>query len=211
MPLRKRTVRGVDRYEVSTTQFEALRRELGAVGDTGSLSRVELQALAAIASAPRGLLSARAVARRADLSPTAAARAVESLERDGLVARERVMIALGRAHEAEIIRARPESEAWASVADSVAAVRLPAARSRAARRVPAELRHLFWNTAPGQLDLDHGGGYIARRLIQTGDIDGLAWGAEHLKPSDWQHAAQTRGLDPDMRALAENLAEAGRR
>ena len=52
--------------------------------------------------------------------------------------------------------------------------------------MPLELRHLFWNTAPRQLDVDTSGGYIARRLIQTGDLDGLAWGAEQLTADDWQ-------------------------
>ena len=73
--------------------------------------------------------------------------------------------------------------------------------------MPAELAHLFWNTARSQLELDRAGGYVARRLIQAGDLDGLAWGAEHLRAEDWRHAAATRGLDPRMKALALNLAE----
>lgn len=209
--LEKRAVRGVERYVLTDAQVDELRLELGALRPTGELSRIELQVLAALASAPRGLLSERAVARRAHVSPTAAAHALDTLERSKLVSRERTMIALGKAHEAQIIRARPEAKAWAGVAEAVASVRLPASKPRAVRRVPQELRHLFWNTAPSQLDLDHAGGYIARRLIQTNDLDGLAWGAEHLKPSDWRHAAMTRGLEPRQRALAENLAEAGKR
>jgi DNA-binding Lrp family transcriptional regulator len=206
--LRKRTVRGVARYLVSDEQFAALRRELGVVRETGGLSRLELQVLAALARSPRGLLSARAVARRARVSPTGAAEAIRALEERGLVEREPVMVALGRAHEAEIIRARPHADAWRDVADSIDTIRLPAARPTPARRVPPELRHLFWNTAPGQLDLDRAGGYIARRLIQLGDIDGLAWGAEQLKADDWKHALGARGLDPRKRALAANLAAA---
>ncbi len=31
--------------------------------------------------------------------------------------------------------------------------------------------------APSQLDVDKAGPYIARRLISTGDIDGLSWGS----------------------------------
>ena len=209
--LRRRLVRGVPRYEVSERQLDRLQRTLGAVKPAAGLSRLETQVLAALANSPRGLLSARAVARRAGVSPTAASEAVRALESRGLVARERRMIALGRAHEAEVLRARPESPAWADVASELAAVRLPAPRPRRARRVPSELRHLFWNTAPSQLDVETAGGSIARRLIQTGDLDGLAWGAEQLSADDWKHAARTRGLDKRWRALAANLAEAAER
>jgi hypothetical protein len=121
------------------------------------------------------------------------------------------MVALGRAREADVIRARPEAASWEAVADAVAAVRLPEPKPAAAKRVPAELRHLFWNTAPSQLDVARSGGSIARRLIQADDLDGLAWAAEHLSAADWKHAAATRGLEPRRRALAENLAAASNR
>jgi hypothetical protein len=75
--------------------------------------------------------------------------------------------------------------------------------------VPRELRHLFWNTAEEQLDVRYAGGYVARRLLTVGDLDGLAWGAENLTAADWHHAATARGLSPDAKALAENLAAAG--
>jgi hypothetical protein len=75
------------------------------------------------------------------------------------------------------------------------------------QEVPRRLEHLFWNTAPTQLDLGRGGPYIARRLLSTMDLDGLAWGARNLRPADWEHAAQARGLDKPVRALAHNLAD----
>ncbi|MHB8696362.1 MAG: nucleotidyl transferase AbiEii/AbiGii toxin family protein [Solirubrobacteraceae bacterium] len=43
-------------------------------------------------------------------------------------------------------------------------------------------------------------------MIQTENLDGLAWGAENLKPEHWRHAAATRGLSAPLRALAQNLA-----
>jgi hypothetical protein len=43
---------------------------------------------------------------------------------------------------------------------------------------------------PTQLDLSHGGPYIARRLLSTMDFDGLAWGARNLRPTDWEQAAE---------------------
>lgn len=79
------------------------------------------------------------------------------------------------------------------------------------RRVPNRLQHLFWNTASEQLDVDAAGPYIARRLISTGDLDGLAWGSRNLTAADWQAASQARGLDPASRAMALNLAQAAPR
>jgi hypothetical protein len=73
-------------------------------------------------------------------------------------------------------------------------------------RVPPHLLHLFWNTAPAQLDVATSAPYIARRLIMTFDPDGLAWGTVNLPASAWEHAAATRGLEPARRALAHNLA-----
>ena len=42
------------------------------------------------------------------------------------------------------------------------------------------------------------------------DLQGLAWGAQALAPEDWERAALARGLDPKVKRLALNLAEAGR-
>jgi len=74
------------------------------------------------------------------------------------------------------------------------------------QRVPPALRHLFWNTAPAQLDVLRGGPYIARRLLRTMDLEGLAWGASNLRSADWLQAQKARGLDAQVRALARNLA-----
>jgi MarR family len=198
------------RIALSGAQLERLRDQLGVVDLPPGLSRIETQVLAALARAPRGVLSARSVARRAGISPTAAARALAELVSRDLVRHGREMTALGRAHEADVYHANVAAPAWPSLAPRLARVRPPKARPQGSRprRVPAELRHLFWNTAPSQLDLERAGGYIARRLIQTGDLDGLAWGAEHLRGGDWRHAAGTRGLAPETRALALNLAQA---
>ncbi len=83
-------------------------------------------------------------------------------------------------------------------------------RERAEKRVPRRLRHLFWNTAESQLDIDRAGAYIARRLLGTMDLQGLAWGAQVLAPENWERAARARGLDPKVKRLARNLAQAAR-
>ncbi len=82
----------------------------------------------------------------------------------------------------------------------------PAMSSPPAKRVPPHLLHLFWNTAPAQLNVAASAPFIARRLITSFDPDGLAWGTANLPASAWEHAAATRGLEPAQRALAHNLA-----
>lgn len=208
------------RVRLTRRQLVRLRDELGTGAHVPGLGRSEVRLLATLARAPLGLVSIRAAAARAGLSPTAAGRAIESLERKGLARRERTWVAAGRAREIDLLKANYAHPRWGEIAPSLAHVQPPArvrpptraARPARRRRVPAHLRHLFWNTAPSQLDTDRAGPYIARRLLQVRDLEGLAWGAEHLTRADWLDAAEARGLDPRQRALARNLAEAaGRR
>ena len=118
-----------------------------------------------------------------------------------------MMIAQGHASEVTVYQVRFGSAEWLALAPAVAKVRLPGRASRAqAKRVPRDLLHLFWNTAPAQLDVATSAPYIARRLITTFDPDGLAWGTANLPAAAWEHAATTRGLKPAQRALAHNLA-----
>lgn len=200
------------RYAFSPDAAEHLRKALGSTPAADGLSRSELVALAALRSAPFGLASARAVARRGALSPTTAARALESLARKGLAFRSESMLADGQARWAGVWRANILHPGWPSLAPVLAGIRRPEpqqARRRDAR-VPARLRHLFWNTAASQLDVRRAGPYIARRLLREMDLQGLAWGAQALAPRDWERAAEARGLDPKTRRLGLNLAKAAR-
>lgn len=199
------------RVRLGMAQLERLRAELGVVPPVEGLSRVETHVLAALARAPRGLASVRAVARRASVSPTAAAEAVRSLAERGLICRERSWVAAGRAREIELLRANVISPEWPSLAERLAAVRLPAVREAPRpTRLPARLRHLFWNADPDRLDLLEHGGYIAERLLSTADLDGLAWGLRALTAKDWELAARNRGQSAEHRALARNFARAAR-
>lgn len=199
------------RVGLTEQQLEELRGELGVVTAVDGLTRVETQVLAALARAPRGLASARAVARRAGVSPTAAAAAVRSLTGRGLVRREREWVAAGRAREIDLIRADVTAPAWPALAPRLAAVRLPGEPPRLpSSRVPARLRHLFWNADPTRLDLRAHGAYIAERLLSARDLDGLAWGLRALNAADWEQASRTRGLSAAQRALARNLAQSAR-
>ena len=199
------------RLRLTPRQFERLRAELGTDAELPGLSRTEGRVLAALARSPRGLGSARAVAARAAVSPTAAGKAITELERRGLVRRERAWIAAGKAREVDLLTANVTAREWPELAPRLAAIERPQGDGiTRQRRVPHYLQHLFWNTAPSQLEADRAGGYIARRLVQTGDLDGLAWGAENLDAGAWTEAARARGLSPEQRALAANLARAAR-
>lgn len=201
------------RFAFGSRAADRIRDALGFMPRVAGLSLSELAVLAALRDAPFGLGSARAVARRADLSPTAAGRALDALARAGLVVRSTEVVAAGRVREAEIWRANVRHPRWPSLDPVLARVKRPASPQRDRRgdaRVPARLRHLFWNTAESQLDAKRAGPYIARRLLRSMDLQGLAWGAQALAPGDWARAAEARGLDPAVRRLAHNLAASSR-
>jgi MarR family len=194
-------------FHLTEEQLSKLARELGVTPLIPGMSRTDARVLAALSRSPRGVSSAREAARRAGVSPTAAGRALARLITQGLITQSPVMLARGHASEGTIYQVRFGSEEWLALAPLVAKVRLPQRASRPrARRVPPHLLHLFWNTAPAQLDVTTSAPYIARRLLTTFDPDGLAWGTVNLPASAWEHAAATRGIDPAQRALAHNLA-----
>jgi len=194
-------------FHLTERQVGELARELGVTPSVPGMSRTDAQVLAALARSPRGVSSAREAARRAGVSPTAAGRALARLTAWGLITQTPMMLARGHATEVTVYRVRFGSAEWLALAPAVAKVRIPALDARPrAKRVPPHLLHLFWNTAPAQLDVATSAPYIARRLVTAFDPDGLAWGTANLPASAWEHAAATRGLDPARRALARNLA-----
>jgi DNA-binding MarR family transcriptional regulator len=219
------------RLRLTPAMLRRLEADLGRTPRAPGLSAAQTQVLAALARAPLGLTSARVVALQARVAPATASKALRMLARQGLVRREPTTIAQGRARRVELIHANRLGAEWDAVAPVLNEVRPKArpAKRRASGRsgsrhaakvegrassraksevvVPRRLRHLFWNTAPSQLVVSHGGPYIARRLLTTHDFSGLSWGARNLSSSDWRQAASARGLDPKVRALARNLAE----
>ncbi len=192
---------------LTPTMVERLRAELGVTPRVPGLDATEVKVLAALSRAPLGLASVRIVADHASVSPTAAAKALRRLEAKRLKYRREAVIAGARARRVELLHANRRAERWLEIAPALARVQPPRySKHRHDQRVPRWLRHLFWNTAPAQLEVSRGGPYIARRLLRTMDLDGLAWGARNLRSSDWEQAARARGLDPSVRALAHNLA-----
>jgi hypothetical protein len=198
------------RFGFTRQQADRIRRTLGVMPQIEGLTRSEALVLAALRSAPLGLVSMRAVARRSGLSPTTAARALKTLASSGLVERTHEVIAAGRAREVTLWQANVTHSRWAELDAALDGVERPDQPGPAKDRVPRYLHHLFWNTAESQLDPAEAGAYIARRLLQEMDIQGLAWGAQVLKPEDWRRGAKARGLDPKVRRLAHNLATAPR-
>jgi DNA-binding transcriptional ArsR family regulator len=147
-----RTDSGV--FQLTPRQVDELARELGDTPPVPDLSQVESRVLAALSRSPRGVASVREAARRAGVSPTAAGRALARLTADGLITQTPMMIARGHATEATVYQVRFGSAQWLALAPVVARVRLPARREGPhAKRVPPQLLHLFWNTAPAQLDV----------------------------------------------------------
>jgi DNA-binding Lrp family transcriptional regulator len=193
-------------YEITATQLDTLRTELGDSTPVG-LTRVQARVLAALARSPRGLASIRSVARRAGVSPTAAGRTLDALTQAGLARAEKQTLALGRATPVVVYSAVVDHPRWYELAPALAKVSLPPLPEQVqAQTVPYYLRHLFWNTAKSQLNVTTSAPFIAKRLLTTGDLDGLAWGATHLPPEAWERAARSRGISSRDRALARNLA-----
>jgi DNA-binding Lrp family transcriptional regulator len=191
---------------ITSQQLKVLGADLGDAPPTG-LSRTQGRVLTALSRAPRGLASVRAVARRAGVSPTAASHAIRFLTDAGLVRRESRTLAMGKTTECDVYTPIVTTDRWLQLSPELAQIDLPALdRPEIAKSVPYYLRHLFWNTAPSQLDVATSASYIAKRLLATGDLDGLAWGVNHLPAEAWIYAARARGIDPRDRALALNLA-----
>jgi hypothetical protein len=198
------------RFALMPRQADRVRRLLGVTPQIEGLTRSQVIVLAALRNAPLGLVSMRAVARRSGLSPTTVGCALNPLVATGLVEQATEIIAAGRARQATVWHANVGHPRWSELDKTLDQVRLPKRPKPIAARVPRHLLHLFWNTAESQLDVHHGGPYIARRLLRAMDIQGLAWGSQALRSEDWLRAARARGLDPKVKRLARNLAAAAR-
>jgi predicted transcriptional regulator len=104
------------RIELRPPHVADLRDVLGVSVRICDLTSTEVRVLGALRGAPLGLVSARAVAQRAAISPIAASRALKTLESKGLIGRERTMIAAGRARHVELFYAKRLPPRWAELA-----------------------------------------------------------------------------------------------
>lgn len=185
-----------------------LERRLGKTPRLEELSREEVLVLAALTRHPLGLRSARAVARAARISPTAASRTLRRLQHQGLVKRQKRRVVLGRVVDVEVWQVNLADRRWQQLSPVLGRVVLPDrwVDETSDGKVPGWLRHLFWNVDVDRLDVNRDGPFIAGRVLASEDAQAHAWAATTLASDAFGAAASQRGLDPRRVALARNLA-----
>jgi MarR family len=209
---------GIGAAECSRLRFDdgdvrALADHLGVTAVVDGLSRTESVVLAELSRRPLGLISSRAVARACGISPAAAVKAVQSLVSQGLVTETRATVALGKAREVTVLRANVRHPRWTALLEQLRRVRPPVSAEAAPAGLPRHLEHAFWNVDHQtfrRLKLTDDGPFIASRALATSDPALLAFAARHLDAGAWRAAANLRGLAPQTRQLAVNLALAAK-
>lgn len=201
------------RVRFTDPEVVALAGCLGVTPSVEGLTRIESLVLAELARRPFGLVSYRAVARACAISTASASKAVSSLLAQGLVTEARKTVALGRAREVSVIKANVSHPDWTRLLAGLRTV-APANRSESAHSgLPSHVRHAFWNVDDRtfrRLDLDTDGPFIAARALTTGDANLMAFAADRLPAQAWGSALHLRGLSPESRQTARNLALAGK-
>jgi hypothetical protein len=113
---------------------------------------------------------------------------------------------LGHVKDITVYRMNHGNPSCGKLLSQLSGLRFPEQQEPEAKKVPYYLRYLFWNTAEEQLYVDTSAEYIARRLLTSKDMRGIAWGAAHLPPLAWEYAASSRNLESKDKAMAQNLA-----
>lgn len=202
---------GESRVRYSEDDFAALARRLGVSRQVTGLTRIEALVLAELARRPSGLVSHRAIARACSISTASASKAVRSLMHKGLVTETRKTVALGRAREVAIVKANVSHPDWTRLLSELQLV-VPADNDGGApARLPDNVRHTFWNVDDQtfrHLDLCKDGSFIAARALSTGDANLMAFATSRLAAEAWLSVVNLRGLTPETRQSARNLAAA---
>ncbi len=196
--------------KLGATDVRRLTTALGWVPEIADLNREGTLALAALGRRPFGLTSARAVARAAGISPTAASGALQHLEASGYVEQVFRQVVEGHVRTISVWQVRWTSAVWRAAAPELAPVVLPETNRDAPipRHLPNRFSHLFWDVpTPTKIDLEASGPTVAHRVLTSNDPQAIAWAASALRPADLRSGAQFRGTDSRTRALAENLAQ----
>lgn len=204
------SVRRGTRTLLTAQSVEELRRRWGWTPPHDELTREELLVLAALSRRPRGVRSARQVARHAGISPTTASATLRHLADRGLVERSTVTEVAGAVRDVQVWYIRWDDQPWQRVASEVGRVILPTSttvRDRDAR-VPPRLAHVFWNTDVRDLTVDDHAVLIASRILRSADPEALAWMTRNLPPDAIARATRQRGLDRRSAALGRVLARA---
>jgi len=216
---RRRVVAAAGRARLGTTagsrltfsegDVDVLRTLLGCSSSATGLSRSESLVLAELARRPRGLNSARAVARACGMSAATASKAVKSLVASGLVVAKDEVRPLGRATRVRVLYANTRHPHWSALLTSLRAVAAPRVdQPKPTDPVPRDVAHAFWNVSPqvfACLTPARDGAFIASRALTTADPELLAYAAAVVTPEQWRRASAVRGLSDRDRALASNL------
>lgn len=188
----------------SLDQARAMVADKGSVPSVDGLTRVETQALAALSRHPLGFTSVRALSRVAGIAPTAASRALGSLESAQLVTRtDEDVVDAGVAKRGARWRLKTGPR-WGLIASAVAAVVLPVSQPQTVSRVPRRFWHLFWNADPAKLRTDRDANYIATRMLLSTQLDAKGWALANLPPTALTAAAQNRAADTHLKAMVAN-------
>ncbi|MBK5248655.1 MAG: MarR family transcriptional regulator [Actinomycetales bacterium] len=115
--------------------------------EVDGLTRSEALVLAELARRPRGLASRREVARACSISPATASKAIGGLIASGLVTETPTVLPLGIATTVRLLRANAAHPRWTGLLPQLRVI-VPAAQGPADDRLPARLRHAFWNVPP---------------------------------------------------------------
>ncbi|MHB8508962.1 MAG: MarR family transcriptional regulator [Candidatus Dormibacteria bacterium] len=192
-----------------------LRERWGALPSTLSseLTRPQTFALAALSRRPHGLRSARAVAVEAGLSPTAALRALKSLQSRGLIERQTHRVVRGEVVDIQVWEVSWRSLLWQRLATSVAGVVLPSPRrllrSHRLTQVPGRLGHLFWDVNRESLRVVRHQEFVIRRILASDDGEAWAWLIDAYRPEEIRAAiASDRAIEGRRRPFANVLAAA---
>ena len=202
------SVRRGTRTLLTAQSVEELRRRGGWAPPHDELTREEVLVLAALSRRPRGVRSARRVARYAGVSPTTASATLRRLADWGFVERSTVTEVAGAVRDVQVWLMRWDAKPWQRVAGEVGRVTLPTSCDGRAcdARVPSRLAHVFWNIDVRDLPVDDHGVLIAGRVLRSADPEALAWMTRNVPSDAIADATRGRGLDRRSAALGRVLA-----
>lgn len=190
--------------EVPDSAYTTIADAIGATPaiPTG-LTREAILVLAAIASAPLGAVSARAIATKAGVSPTTASKLVHKLAHEGLIEQRSRMEARGTARLVTRWHLTSFRDWPPEVVDAVKMARLPKPKYRVAHgRLPSRFHHLFWSVNPNKLRLPDDAEYVAYQLLTSDSFEAIRWALTSLPKSAIDRALAIRGVDARTRSLA---------
>ncbi len=196
---------------LSEKDARILLGDLGKVPKVDGFGREELFVLSVLLKRPFGLRSGRLVARLAGISPSTALKALNNLERRGMVEHRREVVAEGIVKEISvwILRVSPY---WMTdkIALDIRSTIPPAPTFPMPKdtKVPRRFKHLFWNVDLAELNTKDHGPAIAIAILEQDNPHALAWAIHNLDPEAFAVAAlPRRGFTPEMSALASHIAQ----